>query len=346
MEPVTAPEPHETRRTARAAAMLTDGGATVVRHARARRARWIGAVFAGAAAGALVFGGAAAVTAAVAGPVLSDRGGLRLVGSDYPATEAAASPTPSPPAIASIPTLAAAPPPPAICTIPAVTAALGSGDDAAAIAAAGGAATFRDAVASGRAPCVRLDDPAHDWIVLNKLRPLAPIDYRPASLALPAGVRSLAGGLKTDAAAALSTMVGAAAAEGAGEIALDSGFRSYATQQNNYGNGGPSIDPSVARPGYSEHQSGLAADVVACSGGCGTLDALATTPQGAWIAANSWRYGWIVRYENGKTEVTGYVPEPWHLRYIGSELAAAYHAGNWHSLEEFLGLPAAPGYAH
>ena len=67
-------------------------------------------------------------------------------------------------------------------------------------------------------------------------------------------------------------------------------------------------------------------------------------PQGQWIVAHGWEYGWITRYEDGYTPVTGYSPEPWHLRYIGPELARAYHDGGWHTLEEFFGLPAAPTY--
>ncbi len=77
---------------------------------------------------------------------------------------------------------------------------------------------------------------------------------------------------------------------------------------------------------------------------CGTLDDLAATAQGAWIAEHSWEFGWITRYEDGFTPITGYSPEPWHLRYIGPELARAYHEGGWHTLEEFFGLPAAPAY--
>ncbi|KAA9106437.1 D-alanyl-D-alanine carboxypeptidase family protein [Microbacterium rhizomatis] len=285
------------------------------------------------------------MTAAVTGPVLSGAEDQRLDESGPAVAEAAASPSPSPTAT-PVATPLAAPAAVDICANPAVSAALAAGDDEGAMTAAGGAAVFRDAVAGGRAPCVALDDPSHDWVIVNKLRPFSPVDWEPASLALPSGVQSLEGGrLRPEAATGLSAMAAAAVAEGAGEIALDSGYRSYATQQTNYGDGGPSVEASVARPGYSEHQSGLAADVVACSGGCGTLDDLAASPQGAWIAANAWRYGWIVRYESGKTDVTGYIPEPWHLRYVGTQLAAAYHAGGWHSLEEFFGLSAAPDYA-
>jgi hypothetical protein len=68
------------------------------------------------------------------------------------------------------------------------------------------------------------------------------------------------------------------------------------------------------------------------------------TAQGAWVAANAWRFGFIVRYEDGQTAITGYEAEPWHLRYIGPELAQVYHDGGFHTLEDFFGLPAAPGY--
>lgn len=209
---------------------------------------------------------------------------------------------------------------------------------------------FRRSVAAGLVPCVALDDPARVWVVINKTRPNNPTGFEPASVETPAGVRTAAGvGLRADAAAALSAMVGAASAAGAGEISLQSGYRSYQTQESTYGsqvdaNGAELADLSSARPGFSEHQTGLAGDVVPCGETCGTLDDLAGTPQGEWIVAHAWEYGWITRYEDGFTSVTGYTPEPWHLRYIGPELARAYHDGGWRTLEEFFGLPAAPIY--
>jgi D-alanyl-D-alanine carboxypeptidase len=248
------------------------------------------------------------------------------------------------------PTLEAEPAALDLCSTPTFAAALAAGDDAAAIAAAGGALAFRTAVAEGTAPCVALDDPARVWVVLNKTRPNTPLDYRPSSLDSPGGVRTIEGGsLRSDAAAALSAMGAASVAAGAGEIALQSGFRSYETQQSTYSSqvdaqGAAEADLSSARPGFSEHQSGLAGDVVACAEGCGTLDDLAATAQGQWIVAHSWEYGWITRYEDGYTPITGYSPEPWHLRYIGPALARAYHEGGWHTLEEFFGLPPAPTY--
>lgn len=336
----------------------------LARHARRRRAEGIRLGFAIAASAALVIGGSGAVSAAMSGGVLSE----------LPA--AAPSQPESPPAAASEPNARSAPeeaidatvqsmpetglPSPilevtpvgtALCEDPAFVGVLQSGDDAAVIAAAGGPEAFRTAVATGSAPCIALDDPSRSWVVVNKLRPFAPVDFTPAPLALPETVRSLEGGeLRADAATALDALVNAARSAGAGDLAMESGYRSYTTQQKTYGmhvsnRGVDGADLVSARPGFSEHQSGLGADVVACGGGgCGSLDDLAATPQGAWIVGHAWEHGWIVRYTAGRTDVTGYTPEPWHLRYIGVDLARAYHEGGWTTLEEFFGLPAAPTY--
>jgi zinc D-Ala-D-Ala carboxypeptidase len=324
------------------------------RHARVRRAARIGAVFALVAAGSLVMGSAAALTAAVSGHVVSDTAGARIAEPENTpkATVAAPSAIPQPAPVASIPapTVEAAPAVVDICAIAAVPAAVAAGDDAAAIAAAGGADAFRTAIAAGIAPCIPLDDPAHVWVVVNKTRSYAPMDYSPSPLSMPQGVRSVEGGsLRMDASAAMTAMVGAAAQAGVGEIALESGYRSFQTQQTTYGNqvgaeGVEQAELSSARPGFSEHQSGLAADVVPCGDGCGTLDDLAASAQGQWIIEHAWEYGWITRYVDGGTPVSGYLPEPWHLRYVGTDLARAYHDGSWQTLEQFFGLPAAPDY--
>lgn len=346
--------PAPTRRAAKTAQLL-EPRAAPARHARAHRVAHVGVVAGLAVVASLVLGSAATVTAAVTGgtPTAAVVPSPPAETSD-PAPAAAelpvSIPMPAPVEAIPTPTVEAIPAALELCAMAPFTAALAAGDDAAAIAAAGGAEAFRAAVAGGTAPCVALDDPARVWVVLNKTRPNNPLDFRPGALTTPDGVRSVEGGaLRSDAAAALSAMVGAAYTAGVGEIALLSGFRSYETQQSTYGsqveaNGVEEADLSSARPGFSEHQSGLAGDVVACAETCGTLDDLAGTPQGQWIVAHGWEYGWITRYEDGFTPVTGYVPEPWHLRYIGPDLARAYHEGGWHTLEEFFGLPAAPTY--
>jgi len=290
----------------------------------------------GVLAAALLVAASVAVTSAVAAP---------------PAAQPSptASPAPRPPALVSAPEPIERLLP--VCERQSVIAALQAGDDEAAIAAMGGGEAMRQAVVAGDAPCVDLRDPARVWMVVDKTRPYVPIDFQPASLARVRGIRVFnAGILRTDAGAAMTRMFAAASKEGAGRLAITSGFRSYGDQARQYRSqiatkGRSSADEVSARPGYSEHQSGLAADVVACgSGGCSSIEHFGSTKQGGWVAANSWRYGFVVRYEKGRTKVTGYSPEPWHIRYVGPALAKAYHDGGFHTLEEFWGLPAAPGY--
>ena len=315
---------------------------------RGRRAAG-GRLIVGAAIGVgMAVLGAAITAALIASPLAADAEVVTAGDRAQPAP----TPVPLPQAVQALPapTLAVAPAIVDVCAIPAFTAALGAGDDTGAIAAAGGADVFRTAVASGAAGCVSLGDPAHVWSIVNKTRPFEPEDFQPASLTKPA-VRDIgAGNLRADASASLDAMFDAAAAAGAGELGLDSGYRSYRTQHTTYqrlvsAKGAGEADMVSARPGFSEHQSGLAADVTACSSGCVGLESFAGTPQQQWVAAHSWEFGWIVRYEDECTSITGYSPEPWHLRYIGTQLATAYHAGGWRTLEEFFGLPPAPDYA-
>ncbi len=96
--------------------------------------------------------------------------------------------------------------------------------------------------------------------------------------------------------------------------------------------------------GLQRASVGARDDLQACNGGCSAIEQFGSSAQGRWVAEHAWEYGFIVRYEEGHTAVTGYSPEPWHLRYIGTDLARAYHDGGWHTLEEFFGLPAAPDY--
>lgn len=339
------PDAPETRWEARAAEILEDVEIVPIRHARPRRAVRAGVIVGLAGAAALLLGSTAAVTAMVTDTRAVDSGGERAAG----AMKLIPSPLPAVVAL-PVPNVEQTPATADICLLPEVAEALAAGDDEGAIVAAGGAEAFRVAVVEGDAPCISLADPDRIWVVVNKMRPYAPIDYRPGALVMPDDVRNIEGGsLRPDAASALTKMVAAAQAAGAGQIALESGFRSYTTQHSSYAaqvsnRGSAEADLVSARPGYSEHQSGLTADLIACGGFCGTLDDLAGSPQGAWLLAHSWEFGWITRYEDGHTATTGYSAEPWHLRYIGADLAAAYHAGGWHTLEEFFGLPPAPDY--
>ena len=235
------------------------------------------------------------------------------------------------------------------CTDQTVIDAIAAADDSAIIAGFGGGESFREAVVAGNAPCIALDDPSHVWVVVNKARSLNPIDFAPQPLSqAPLQVTTGSGQVRSDVAAAVGEMAAAAAADGVGQIGANNGYRSYDLQVRTYAShvrseGQEHADAASARAGHSEHQTGLALDLVACAP-CGSIDAFGATAQGAWVAEHAWEYGFIVRYESGSTDVSGYMPEPWHVRYVGREIAAAYHAGGFHTLEEFFGLPAAPDY--
>lgn len=130
-----------------------------------------------------------------------------------------------------------------------------------------------------------------------------------------------------------------AAARAAGlNIYISSGFRSYSYQKtlyNNYVNrdGVVAADTYSARAGHSEHQSGLAFDVNTIN------DSFANTEEGKWLNDNCYKYGFILRYPNGKSDETGYQYEPWHFRYVGVELAEKlYNNGNWITVEDYFGI--------
>ena len=101
-----------------------------------------------------------------------------------------------------------------------------------------------------------------------------------------------------------------------------------------------------ARPGYSEHQTGMAMDILDTVSGCSTDGrCFAATPAYAWLQQNAYRFGYVLRYPDGGTPVMGYEFEPWHWRWVGVPLATELHSTGIPTLEEFFGLPAAPGYA-
>jgi len=180
------------------------------------------------------------------------------------------------------------------------------------------------------------------WVLVNKVRPLNPADYKPEvvlpRLARPGFSNPKNQKLRSDAAAALVLMDRAFNKQTGKRIILTSGYRSYSAQQTmhdlmvkRYGSSGG--DRIAARPGFSEHQTGIAVDL-ATTGGTNYR----------WLADNAWRYGYILRYPNKKTKVTGYQYEPWHFRYIGELLATEYHYLGAPSYEEFLTAGAAPKY--
>lgn len=153
--------------------------------------------------------------------------------------------------------------------------------------------------------------------------------------------QSYAPGWDAEASEQLKVMFNAAKLEGI-SLWVKSGYRSYIDQKIIYNgyverDGKEAADTYSARPGHSEHQTGLAFDLNS------TASSFADTPEGKWIAENSYKYGFIIRYPEGKESITGYMYEPWHVRYLGVEKAKeVYESGL--CLEEFLGITSVYSY--
>lgn len=187
-----------------------------------------------------------------------------------------------------------------------------------------------------------LSDPTSIWVVANKKRPLQPKTYAPGDLVGVGGGQQM----RREPADALSRLRQGASAAGF-KINPLSGYRSYSTQAATYQGwvnqlGQAQADRESARPGHSEHQTGLAIDVG--SGVCDIEPCFGGTKDGQWLAAHAHEYGFIIRYQQGKESITGYVYEPWHIRYVGTALATELRTKGVQTLEEFFGLPAAPNY--
>ena len=196
-----------------------------------------------------------------------------------------------------------------------------------------------------------VNDPSSVWVVVNKGRML-PSSYTPTDLVVPnvslsESFESDNMHLRQEPATALEKMAAAATTEGL-ELMLVSGYRSYGTQQSVYGGyvasqGRAYADTTSAQPGYSEHQTGLAADLGAQSGKCQLEVCFGDLAEGKWLAANAYKYGFIIRYQKAKTSLTGYDYEPWHMRYVGIDLATEINKSS-QTLEQFFGLAAYTDY--
>jgi len=192
-----------------------------------------------------------------------------------------------------------------------------------------------------------IDDPTSAWVVVNKLRPLQPQDYAPADLVavdIPGG-----GQLRAEAAGQLQAMIAEYTAQTGEQMQSLSTYRSYGRQVDVYNGwvsrlGQEAADLTSARPGHSEHQTGFVMDFGAVPNQCALDQCFADTSQGQWLAANAHQWGFILRYPDGMTHITGYEFEPWHYRYVGVDLATEMHDTGISTLEEFFGLPAAPTY--
>lgn len=194
-----------------------------------------------------------------------------------------------------------------------------------------------------------IDDPSSIWIVVDKLRPVNPVDFVPPDLVEVPVAHTWEPLLRQEAADAVVGMFDAARNEAGLALASNSAYRSYTYQVGIYGTdvddlGKAAADKLTARPGYSEHQTGLAIDIGAASGRCSLAECFETTPEGEWLAAHAWEYGFVLRYPKGLTSITGYDFEPWHYRYVGLDLAKRMHDSGVKTLEQEFGLGAAPDY--
>ena len=172
-------------------------------------------------------------------------------------------------------------------------------------------------------------DPTDTLILVNKNNkaPAVPVtlvkpDVQPMREAVSENIY-----MRPEAAAALEDLFEAAAQDGI-TLYATSGYRSYSTQKAIFERKLERMDEkqanaSVAKPGYSEHQTGLAMDIEGeTTKGTGLTEAFGESPEGIWTAEHCAEYGFIIRYPKGKTNITGYIYEPWHLRYVGKEAAA------------------------
>ncbi|PGK32147.1 D-alanyl-D-alanine carboxypeptidase [Bacillus anthracis] len=170
-------------------------------------------------------------------------------------------------------------------------------------------------------------------------------DYKPEDLVVPNVPFSFSGTLeksylRKEAAEALEKLFDLAKKEGI-QLNAVSGFRSYDYQKNLYANnvkrkGQEHTDRFSAKPGHSEHQTGLTMDVSSKSANNELELTFANTKEGKWLKENAHRAGFIIRYPKGKENITGYAYEPWHIRYVGDIAESIYKKKL--TLEEYMNL--------
>jgi len=173
-------------------------------------------------------------------------------------------------------------------------------------------------------------------VVVNKKHKL-PNDYVPDLTPVTGGQ------MRPEAAQAMTSMLFKANEAGV-PMKVISSYRSYSTQVSTYNkwvaqSGQAQADTFSARPGHSEHQTGLAADLGMPDGSCNLEICFGNTAQGKWLAENAASYGFIIRYESDAQSITGYQYEPWHVRYIGVDVATSV-VNSGQTLDQYYGVEA------
>ena len=178
------------------------------------------------------------------------------------------------------------------------------------------------------------NSPSSIDVMVNKKHCLQPLSFTPADLVASHGAT-----ISAKAVADFNRMYADAAAAGQ-PFSVSSSYRSYGTQVSTYNywvsvNGQAGADTVSARPGFSEHQTGLAIDVGA--NGC-NLSCFGGTTQYQWFQNNAANYGFIQRYYSGYEHITGYSSEEWHYRYVGVATAQDMKARGIKTLEQYWGM--------
>lgn len=192
-------------------------------------------------------------------------------------------------------------------------------------------------------PGITIENPEKLDVLVNRKRNL-PENYVPEDLVTLGEVPTVLSNpevnqLRSAAYEALKEMF-TAASETGNELHARSGYRSYYTQSSLYSSyvnsyGKAAADKYSAKPGQSEHQTGLSIDIT-CEAVNYKLDtAFAETEEGKWVAENAHNYGFIIRYPKGKEKITGYEYEPWHIRYLGEDLAEKLYESGL-TMEEYF----------
>ncbi len=184
-------------------------------------------------------------------------------------------------------------------------------------------------------------DDGNKLVLVNKLHTVSS-SYEPTDMVAVDGSLSTNQGLyfKKEAYDAYLKMLADAKSQGI-EFCICSTYRSYYTQEAIYNgyvsrNGAEYANTISAYPGRSEHHTGWAVDITSASMGYDLKQNFIEYPEGIWINNHCSEYGFIIRYPKDKTNITGYSYEPWHLRYVGVDVAKEITAKGL-TLEEYLG---------
>ncbi len=189
-----------------------------------------------------------------------------------------------------------------------------------------------------------IQNPQNNMALVNKIFGL-PGNYIPGDLIRPKVQFSFGDAklekslMRKEAADSLEKMFAGAKNDGI-ELTAVSGYRSYGRQETLFNAevqkvGEEKALQAVARPGSSEHQTGLTMDISGRTNNNNLNEQFGSTKEGVWLAHNAHKYGFILRYPKGKEDITGYMYEPWHFRYVGIKAATEIYENGW-TLEEYF----------